>query len=75
MAAEQYAVSPYQEYANMKIVRHGLTIGIERAGRDFFVSVKASGKLTREDYETITPMIDSALSTVNKTVSSMGGRY
>jgi hypothetical protein len=50
----------------MKIVRHGLSIGIERAGRDFFVSLKASGKLTHEDYETITPMIDSALSTVKE---------
>ncbi len=50
----------------MKIVRHGLSIGIERAGRDFFVTLKASGKLTHEDYETITPMIDSALSTVKE---------
>ena len=50
----------------MKIVRHGLSIGIERAGRDFFVSLKASGKLTHEDYETITPMIDSALSTIKE---------
>ncbi|WP_167631764.1 STAS/SEC14 domain-containing protein [Mariprofundus ferrooxydans] len=45
----------------MSITRHGLFIGIERVGSDFFMSLKAVGKLTHEDYEKITPMIDSAL--------------
>ncbi len=45
----------------MDITRHGLFIGIERIGSDFFLSLKAVGKLTHEDYETITPMINSAL--------------
>jgi hypothetical protein len=45
----------------MKIIRHGLAIGIERVNNDFFLSLKASGKLTHEDYEKINPMIDSAL--------------
>ncbi|WP_299943905.1 STAS/SEC14 domain-containing protein [uncultured Microbulbifer sp.] len=44
--------------------RHGLSIGIERAGDLFFLSLKAQGKLTHQDYETITPMIDSALKEV-----------
>jgi len=48
----------------MSVVKHGLSIGIERAGSDFFLSLKAVGKLTHEDYETITPMLDSALSAV-----------
>ncbi|NQZ54470.1 MAG: STAS/SEC14 domain-containing protein [Piscirickettsiaceae bacterium] len=48
----------------MNIVRHGLSIGIERTGNHFFLTLKASGKLTHEDYEIITPMIDSALATV-----------
>ena len=48
----------------MRIERHGLTIGIERTGDTFFLSMKAVGKLTHEDYERITPMIDSALHTV-----------
>lgn len=48
----------------MKMQRHGLTIGIERHGADFFLSLKAIGKLTHEDYQTITPMIDSALASV-----------
>ena len=45
----------------MSITRHGFSIGIERVGNDFFLSLKATGKLTHKDYETITPMIDSAL--------------
>ena len=50
----------------MCAVRHGLSIGIERSGGNFFLSLKAVGKLTYEDYETITPMIDSALSAVKE---------
>jgi len=45
----------------MSITRHGLSIGIEKVGNDFFLSLKAIGKLTHEDYEKINPMIDSAL--------------
>jgi hypothetical protein len=50
-----------QEKTIMKIIRHGLAIGIERVNNDFFLSLKASGKLTHDDYEKINPMIDSAL--------------
>ena len=45
----------------MSIIRHGLSIGIERVNNDFFLSLKATGKLTHQDYEKINPMIDSAL--------------
>lgn len=44
-----------------KIKRHGLTIGIERSENTFFLTFKALGKLTHEDYTKITPMIDAAL--------------
>ena len=50
----------------MKLVRHGLSIGIERIANRFLLTLKASGKLTHEDYETITPMIDTALSMVKQ---------
>ena len=40
---------------------HGLSIGIENIDNEFFLKMKAVGKLTHEDYEVITPMIDSAL--------------
>ena len=45
----------------MSIQRHGITIGIERIDSDFFLTLKLSGKLSHEDYEKITPMLDSAL--------------
>jgi len=45
----------------MTITRHGLSIGIERVDQDFFLSLKAIGKLTHQDYQVITPMIDAAL--------------
>ena len=48
----------------MSIKKHGLSIGIERVEDDFFLALKAVGKLTHEDYEIITPMIDSALAEV-----------
>ena len=48
----------------MYSTKHGLSIGIERFENDFFLSLKAIGKLTHEDYEIITPMIDSALAQV-----------
>jgi len=48
----------------MQIVKHGLSIGIERIGDDIFLALKAQGKLTHEDYKTITPMLESALAEV-----------
>ena len=45
--------------------RHGLSIGIERVQEQFFLTFKAIGTLTHQDYLTITPMIDSALAEVN----------
>lgn len=45
----------------MNAERHGLSIGIERLEDEFFLSLKAIGTLTHNDYLIITPMIDSAL--------------
>jgi len=45
--------------------RHGLSIGIERVQNNFFLSLKAIGKLTHQDYQIITPMIDAALREVD----------
>jgi hypothetical protein len=45
----------------MKIQKHELTVGIQKVDNNFFLTIRAVGKLTHEDYETITPMIDSAL--------------
>lgn len=45
----------------MNMIRHGLSIGIERVNNHFFMSIKAVGKLTHEDYEKVTPLIDASL--------------
>jgi hypothetical protein len=63
MAAVNLSLAQFRR-VKMSIKRHGLSIGIEGSGDNFFLSLKAVGKLTHEDYETITPMIDSALSAV-----------
>lgn len=52
----------------MTHLNHGLSIDIEGAGREFFLTLKAVGKLTHEDYKTIPPMIDSALSQVKQPI-------
>ncbi len=50
----------------MEIKRHGLSVGIERIEDEFFLSLKAIGTLTHEDYETINPMVDNALEGIKK---------
>ena len=45
----------------MSTARHGLSIGIERIDNQFVLTLKAVGTLTHDDYQVITPMIDSAL--------------
>jgi len=50
----------------MNVKRHGLSIGIERIDKEFFLDLKSVGILTHKDYEIISPMIESALSEVNK---------
>jgi len=48
----------------MKETRHGFSVGSERHGNEVFLTLKAVGTLTHEDYEVITPMIDAAIATV-----------
>lgn len=50
----------------MNYQRHGLSVGISRVEDKFFLTLKVQGKLTHNDYEHITPMIDSALAEVNQ---------
>ena len=51
---------------NEHIKRHGLSIGIERINEHFILTLRVIGKLTHEDYGTITPMIESALEGVKE---------
>ena len=45
----------------MNITRHGLSIGIERFNNNYYLYIKAVGKLTHKDYEIIVPMIENTL--------------
>ncbi|WP_038247012.1 SpoIIAA family protein [Ghiorsea bivora] len=47
-------------------LRHGLSVGIERFNEHIFITLKAVGTLTHEDYEIITPMIDAAIAKVTE---------
>ena len=44
--------------------QNGISIGIKRVDELFFIKMKLVGKLTHEDYQTITPMIENALHSV-----------
>jgi len=51
----------------MKAYRHGITIGLEKYNSDtFFLTLSLAGKLTHEDYQELTPMLDAALATVKE---------
>lgn len=52
----------------MKITRHGFSVGTERIEDEFFLSLKAVGKLTHDDYKKIAPMIDAALEAVTEPI-------
>ncbi|WP_248618489.1 STAS/SEC14 domain-containing protein [Hydrogenovibrio marinus] len=40
---------------------HGLSVGIARIDNQFFMTLTAKGKLTHEDYQLITPMLNHAI--------------
>lgn len=52
----------------MTTQRHGLSIGIERINNELLLSLKVAGKLTHQDYEVITPMLEAALEKVEHPV-------
>jgi len=45
----------------MKYKEHGLSMNITNSGNDVLLTIKATKKLTHEDYEVIVPMIDNAI--------------
>ena len=55
----------------MKNLRHGVSIGLERTGSRFFLVIKAVGKLTHDDYQIMTPLLDSALRSVKQAKVNM----
>ncbi len=43
---------------------HGISVGLEKDKHEFILLMKATGKLTHEDYRQITPVIDSAITAI-----------
>jgi len=50
----------------MKMTQHGISIGIERVNDEFMLTLSINGKLKHSDYETIVPMLESAIAGVEK---------
>lgn len=48
----------------MSISKHGLSVGMERVDNLVYLNMKIVGKLTHEDYLTITPMLEKMLLSV-----------
>ena len=45
--------------------RHGITIGIERIDSESILILKATGKLTHQDYEEIVPVLEASIESLN----------
>lgn len=45
---------------------HGISVGIERHNHQVMVVMKASGTLTHEDYQSITPMLVAAFEAIDQ---------
>lgn len=50
----------------MATERHGFSVGIEQTDGAFFLSLHARGKLTHEDYQSMVPILESAIAGVEK---------
>ncbi len=48
------------------IKKHGLNLGITRVDNYIFVELKAIGRLSHEDYQTLTPMLESAIAGIEQ---------
>ena len=59
---ENTILSLFEVIHYMNINHHSLTIAIKRKADCYFLSCKAIGKLSIEDYQMITPIISSTLS-------------
>jgi len=53
------------------IVKHGISIGLNRVDEFFFIKMTIVGKLTHNDYELVTPLLENALKSVNKPYISL----
>lgn len=45
----------------MKVLRHGLAVGVEHTEHGVYMTLKVTGKLSHGDYEIMVPMLESAI--------------
>ena len=50
----------------MMIIRHGLSVGIERLDDEFLMTLMIAGKLTHDDYRIIVPLLEAATKDVKQ---------
>ena len=48
------------------IKKHGISIGVERINDDFYIVIKAVGRLTHNDYTFMTPLLEESMKAVNQ---------
>ncbi|MBL4659485.1 MAG: STAS/SEC14 domain-containing protein [Alcanivoracaceae bacterium] len=48
------------------LIENGLTIGVSRVATQYFLLLKAVGKLTHDDYRIISPMLESAIKCIDQ---------
>ncbi|MBN7820596.1 STAS/SEC14 domain-containing protein [Bowmanella sp. Y26] len=46
--------------------RHGMAIGLERHDENVFMTLRVWGKLTHDDYQLLTPMLEQAVAGLTK---------
>ena len=45
---------------------HGISLGVERIGDKVYLAGKASGKLTHDDYQVVTPFLESVFANLEQ---------
>ena len=48
----------------MSAKRHGVSIGLERSDGEFMLIMRVRGKLSHDDYQSLVPMLESAIAEV-----------
>ncbi len=53
------------------MIKHGISMGIERSNKNIYLTLKLYGKLTHEDYQQLTPFIENAIASAPKNAVNM----
>lgn len=50
----------------MVIKKHGISIGVHRINEEFYIAIKAVGRLSHDDYTFMTPVLEEAMKEVHQ---------